>query len=85
MNLTTSNRPFLATSSTTIPSQAMPQQNSNLDTVKEILNDIKMWIMIITIIILKIVIIKAIRLCRKGYKIHNQNIIQRHSRTSPQI
>lgn len=53
--------------------------------MNETLSDIKMWLIIITIIIVKIVLIKLLKTCKRTYNMHNETVIRRHNRTTPQM
>lgn len=75
--------PSVAVTSTSAPQ--ISNYSDDLETIIEQLDDIKIWIIIMAVITLKFVIIKAIKMCRRGYKIHNESVIQRHTRQSPQI
>lgn len=84
----TANKKSTAVPSTPMSSTATPELTNyeqELDTIIDQIDDIKIWIIIMVVITLKFVLIKAIKMCRRGYKIHNESIIQRHARQSPQL
>ena len=57
-------------------------------TINEILDcleDIETFMILIFAQIVIVLIVKLAKMCKRGYKIHNESIIQRHSRQSPQI
>lgn len=49
------------------------------------LSDIKFWLIVIVIIIIKLILIKFVKACKKAYEVHNETLIRRHNRTTPQI
>lgn len=58
------------------------QDNSE---VIETINSLKNFLVIVTVLIGLIVIYKIIKLCRQGYKIHNDRIINRHQNSSERL
>lgn len=81
---------IVATKTTPTTTMATPKftvniNEQNFNDLIENISDIKLWIKIIAIIIVKIVLLKVIKMCKKAYQMHNEKIIQRHSRFSPQI
>lgn len=57
----------------------------DFDTTNEILSDIKLWLIIVVIIIIKLILIKFVKACKRAYDVHNDSVIRRHNRTTPQI
>lgn len=58
------------------------------ETIIDMLSDInvcKIWIITIACGLLFMITMKLINLCEKGFKIHNEKVISRHTRVSPQI
>lgn len=49
------------------------------------LSDIKIWTIIIAMGIISVILIKLFNTCTKMYKKHNEIIIKKHTRISPQI
>lgn len=77
-----------STTLTTTERPITPKMSIDYENMNEIinnLNDIKMWLIIISIIIIKLVLIKVMRLCKKTYAKHNENVIKKHNRISPII
>lgn len=56
----------------------------SLTSIIKLLSTIQFWIVVIAAIIITIVAIKIVNRCVKIYKVHNERIIQRHSRISLQ-
>lgn len=89
INNSSSMKTVSSTIAPTATAKIMPisidQSKEHFLAIKDTLSDIKMWLIIIAIIILKVIVIKLIKMCGKVYKIHNEKIIQRHRRISPQL
>lgn len=87
ISATTATKTTSTTTSTTMPTpkSTVNINEDDLDNLLENVSDIKLWIIIIATIIVKIVIIKLIKLCKRGYTMHNEKIIQRHNRITPQL
>lgn len=73
------------TTTITTPKFTVNVYGESIDELIEEVNDIKVWIILIAIIIMIIVVLKLIKMCKKVYEMHNEKIIKRHSRISPQI
>lgn len=54
------------------------------DEIVENIDNIEGYLFAITILIALILLFKVIKICKRGYKIHNERIIMRHNST-PQI
>lgn len=68
--------------STTPTSVHVSPVNEYYQNLLEALDDMKFWTIIIAVGIIFIITIKAMSMCRKVYKIHNEQIIMK-ARTSP--
>lgn len=58
---------------------------NDFDNLIETLSIIKLWLTIFILIIITIILIKVAKTCQKMYNMHNETIIRRHNRTTPQI
>lgn len=64
----------------------MPGWNEDsFKTIHEALSAMKFWIIIIAIGILIVIMLKMFNVCAKIYKKHNQIVIKKHNRTSPEM
>lgn len=46
----------------------------DFDTTNEILSDIKLWLIIVVIIIIKLILIKFVKACKRAYDVHNDSV-----------
>lgn len=58
---------------------------NRVDTIIDSLSVIKTWTIIISISVLSVIVIKLIKMCTKMYKKHNEIVIKKHSRISPEM
>lgn len=86
--------PTMATTATKATTEKIPinyatnEFQNSINTIISLLSEIKSfkpWFIIIAIAILLIISTKTIIMCKKVYKIHNEQIIRKHSRVSPNI
>lgn len=81
---TTATKATTTTTSTTTDS-TVNMKEEDFDDLLENVSDIKLWLIIIATIIVKIMIIKLLKMCKKAYTMHNKKVIERHNKITPQL
>lgn len=79
---------LLTTTTTQVNSEMTKHNEHYYNALIQILSEIqswKTWFIIMAIGLLTIISIKIAIMCKKVYKIHNDKIILKHNRISPQI
>lgn len=50
----------------------------------ETLTYVKLWLIISVVIIIKIILIKTVRICKRVYTVHKERLIRQHNETTIQ-
>lgn len=53
-------------------------KKEELNSIIETLSYVKLWLIIFTLIVIKIIITKIIKTCKKAYTVHNERVIRQH-------
>lgn len=83
----TSTSTMIPTTQSTFTTTKTPNifvENNNNE-LSEKIDDLEVYLIIITIQLTLIVLFKLLKLCKKGYKIHNEKIIKKHTNTSERL
>lgn len=84
-NLTTTSTTSSTSTTTSAPTQEAHNETMifvGLNELIETISDIETEITIIIVILATMLFYKIIKICRKGYELHNEKIIQRHESTN---
>lgn len=76
---------YTTTTHTTTTMPTIVQNLSEYSKLIEITDDLKTYVIIITLAIICVIAIRVIKMCTIGYKLHNATIIKNHNRVSPNI
>lgn len=82
--------PTIKTTNTTTANTRATQiivnvNEQDLNNMIDTLSNIKLWLIIIVLIFVTAIMIKLVKACRMAYNMHNETVIRRHNRTTPQI
>lgn len=87
INLTTmSTSSSTTTTSTTTPIPIIIKESSDIsDTIVEEIETVEGFLLIIVIQLTLVILYKLIKMCRKGYRMHNEKVIRIHESTNPRL
>lgn len=51
--------------------------------IVEIITYVKFWLILFVLIVIKIILMKLVKFCKKIYTVHNDRIIRQHNETAP--
>lgn len=72
------------TSANTIIRVTDSLKKEDFDQVIETINYVKLCLILFVLIVIKIILIKTVKICKRVYVIHNERVIREHSTTSTQ-
>lgn len=81
---TTTTMPITTKETTTQKPVIIIPQNDNAE-ILELIDNVETFLIIIVVILSMIILAKIIKMCKKGYKMHNNKVIQKHESTSARI
>lgn len=59
-------------------------KKEDFEHVTETITYVKLWLILFVLIVTKVILIKAVKLCRKIYTVHNERVIRQHTETNSQ-
>lgn len=59
-------------------------KREDFEYVIETITYVKLWLILFVLIIIKVILIKAIRACKRAYIVHNERIIRQHGGATTQ-
>lgn len=60
-------------------------KKEDFEFILETITYLKLWLILAVLIIVKIIIIKSVKKCKKFYTAHNERIIRQHSTTTLEL
>lgn len=59
-------------------------KKEDFEHVTETITYVKLWLILFVLILIKIILIKTVKFCRKIYSVHNERVIRQHTKTNSQ-
>lgn len=53
-------------------------EQEEIDSIIQTLSYVKLWLILFTLIVIKVIIFKVIKTCKKAYTVHNERVIRQH-------
>lgn len=59
-------------------------EKEEVNQIVETITYIKLWLVLFTLILIKVILIKTINICKRFYTVHNERVIRNHNTTGVQ-
>lgn len=56
----------------------------DFDYIVETITYVKLWVILFVLIVIKIILFKTIKFCKRAYTVHNERVIRQHGTTTTQ-
>lgn len=60
-------------------------EKEELEQIIETITYIKLWLLFFALILIKVILIKTIKICKRVYNVHNEKIIREHNIATVQV
>lgn len=57
-------------------------KKEDFENIIETITYVKLWLILFVLIVTKIILIKAVKICKKIYTVHNERVIRQHGTTT---
>lgn len=60
-------------------------RKDDFELVLETVTYVKLWLVRFALVLIKLILIKVVKLCRRAYTVHNEKIIREHNIATVQV